>query len=106
MRYKEIIKLKEMLDNNSEVDIDFVFVFVKKADGYHICSADFSIANWKGWSVIESEYSYGADKDLLEIAGEILTDNEEIYDGFNVVGNVSAEEAYRRIIKYEKNRRI
>lgn len=104
MKYKEIIKLKEMLENNDEIIIDFTFV--KKYYGCQIHSNDFSHDTWKGWSVIESVMSYGNKNDLLEIAGEILTEKEKRHlTGFDVVGSLSAENVYRRIVEFEKRRK-
>ncbi|MBD5439399.1 MAG: hypothetical protein HDR37_12750 [Treponema sp.] len=104
MKSKEIVKLKRMLENNDEVSVDFIFS--ERVNGYHLYSKDFSSFTWKGWSVVEDDNSYGANKDLLEIAGEILTEKERSRGGFDVVGGISAEEAYRRIIEYEKGRSV
>ena len=45
-------------------------------------------------SVIQHDYSYGKEEDLLEIKG-LLTDEELMSDG--IVGYITAEEVFERI---------
>lgn len=91
-RYKEIYKLKEMLE---KADIPFIFRKLNDyRNGYQILYPSEGTEN--RCSVIEHIYSYGSDKDLLEIMG-LLTDEEEQHDG--VVGFLSAENVFHRIYK-------
>lgn len=64
-KYNEILKLKEMLTQHR-----IPFDFSEFHGGYHICypSKDNVIC-----SVIEHDYSYGREKDKLEIQG-LLTE--------------------------------
>ena len=94
-KYNEIIRLKCMLEK-AEIPFEFSEIF----SGYHITypSNKFRIC-----SVIEHDYSYGNEQDLLEIKG-LLTKNEKKYDC--VLGYLSAEEVFKRIQKnWEKLRR-
>lgn len=94
--YKEIFKLKEMLE---KAQIPFVFKEHKGIrDGYQILYPKYDV---RICSVIEHSYSYGNEKDLLEIMG-LLTDEESEYD--SVKGYLSAENVFERIKKdYEKS---
>ena len=93
-RYNEILKLKNMLEK-AEIPFEFSEIF----SGYHITypSNKFRIC-----SVIEHDYSYGNEQDLLEIKG-LLTKNEKKYD--EVIGYLSAEEVFKRIQKNWKKLR-
>ena len=93
-RYNEILKLKNMLEK-AEIPFEFSEIF----GGYHITypSNKFRIC-----SVIEHDYSYGNEQDLLEIKG-LLTKNEKKYD--EVIGYLSAEEVFKRIQKNWKKLR-
>lgn len=75
-KYNEILKLKNMLEK-AEIPFEFSEIF----GGYHITypSNKFRIC-----SVIEHDYSYGSEQDLLEI-----------YD--YVIGYLSAENVFQRI---------
>ena len=46
---------------------------------------------------ISHEYSYGGDEGLIEIMG-LLTEEEAEYD--NVVGYLTAEDVYKRIVRH------
>ena len=85
-RYNEILKLKNMLEK-AEIPFEFSEIF----GGYHITypSNKFRIC-----SVIEHDFSYGNEQDLLEIKG-LLTKNEKKYD--DVIGYLSAENVFQRI---------
>ena len=93
-RYNEILKLKNMLEK-AEIPFEFSKIF----GGYHITypSNKFRIC-----SVIEHDYSYGNEQDLLEIKG-LLTRKEKKYD--YVLGYRSAEEVFNRIKKNWKKLR-
>lgn len=88
--YESIFKLHEAL-NIANIDHQFVSrsdfgvgyqIVVLKADGSRLVS------------VIESEYSYGGDNDLLEIMG-LLTEEESECD--DVVGYLTAQNVFNRI---------
>lgn len=90
--YKEIFKLKEMLE---KAKIPFVFKeYNDFRNGYQILYPADGIEN--KCSVIEHKFSYGHQQDLLEIMG-LLTDEELKYD--NVAGFLSAENVFERIKK-------
>lgn len=91
--YKEILKLKEMLEK-----AEIPFEFSELMGGYHLCYPNNKI---KECSVIEHDGSYGREQDLLEIMG-LLTNEELKHD--EVVGYLSAENVFERIKKdYEKS---
>lgn len=84
--YKEIIKLHRMLD-----DAGISYTFKPYADGYQLLYAhDDNLF----CSAIEHKYSYGHEKDLIEIMG-LLTEEEAAYD--DVVGYLTAEDVFARI---------
>ena len=93
-KYNEIIRLKCMLEK-AKIPFEFSKIF----GGYHITypSNKFRIC-----SVIEHNYSYGNEQDLLEIKG-LLTKNEKKYD--YVLGYRSSEEVFKRIKKNWKKLR-
>lgn len=94
-KYNEILKLKEMLESAK-----IPFGFSKLHGGYHIVyTAD---SNKRICSVIEHDFSYGREKDLLEIKG-LLTELEEETLEDDVLGYLTAEEAFQRIEKHWKN---
>ena len=97
-KYTEIFKLKRMLDK-----IDLNYEFVDRStyyfEQYQIMIHD----NGKRIiSVIEGDYSYGGDLNKLEIMG-LLTDEEKELD--SVVGWLSADDVYERIMKYYGSRK-
>lgn len=88
--YKEIFRLKEMLE---KAGIPFVFKEHNDfRDGFQILYPEDGRGNV--CSVIEHTYSYGNEKDLLEIMG-LLTSEESEYD--SVAGFLSAENVFERI---------
>ncbi|WP_443735879.1 hypothetical protein [Treponema sp.] len=91
-KYREIIKLKEMLEM-----ANIPFCFSGLLNGYHIVYRD------KGdefiCAVIEHDYSYGHEKDLLEIMG-LVTKKEERKTQDNVLGYLTANNVYQRIKKH------
>lgn len=83
--YTEIIRLKKMLEKEN-----IPFTFEPLYEGFHITvmSDNHSI------SIIEHRYSYGNEKDLLEIFGG-LTKEEKKDDA--VLGYLTAEEVFKRV---------
>lgn len=86
MKYREIYRLKEMLE---QTKIQFVFRALK--DGYKIMIYKKEKALC---SAIEHKYSYGSDMDLLEIQGGLT--EEEYKEKGNCLGNLTAEEVFKR----------
>lgn len=90
--YREIIRLKEMLEM-----ANIPFCFSELHGGYHLSYRD------KGGqfvcSVIEHNYSYGHEKDLLEIMG-LMTKKERKKRQDDVLGYLTAENVYQRIKKH------
>lgn len=88
-KYNEILKLKDMLES-AKIPFDFS----KAYNGYHIV---YPPANYKRvCSVIEHDYSYGKEKDLLEIMGLITEEEKDAWDD-DVFGYLTAEEVFQRI---------
>jgi len=93
-KYNEILKLKNMLEK-AEIPFEFSELF----RGYHIVYPN---SQFKECSVIEHDYSYGREKDLLEIKG-LMTKKEKKKEKDDVLGYLSAEEVFNRIKKNWKN---
>ena len=89
MKYKEIFRLKEMLE---KATIPFKFKHVFR-NGYQIVYPNDTFI----CSVIEHDFSYGSDEDLLEIMG-LLTNEERKFD--SVKGWLTAENVFERIKKH------
>ena len=87
-RYKEILRFKGMLEK-AKIPFEFSEIF----GGYHIT---YPTNKFRVCSIIEHDYSYGNEQDLLEIKG-LLTKNEKKHD--DVIGYLSAEEVFKRIQK-------
>lgn len=85
-KYKEIIRLHEMLAEN-----DIPHVIQRHMDGWQVCypSVEKCVAD-----AIEHFGSYGRDEDLLEIMG-LLTPEEDAED--EVAGYLTAENVFERI---------
>lgn len=93
--YNEIFKLKSMLEENH-----IPFEWIEHNDlrnGYQICYPEKD--EKRVCSVIEHSFSYGNEKDLLEIQG-LLTEKEEECD--SVLGNLTATEVFQRILSHWK----
>ena len=56
-------------------------------------------------SVIEHEFSYGNEKDLLEISG-LMTEKEEKETQDTVLGYLTAENVFERIKKHYKDKEL
>lgn len=93
-KYNEILRLKEMLTKHK-----IPFDFSEFHGGYHICypSKDNVIC-----SVIEHDYSYGREKDKLEIQG-LLTEQELEETDDTVLGYLTAKNVFARINKHFEN---
>lgn len=95
--YKEIFRLKEMLE---KAEIPFVFrEFNDFRNGYQILYPEGNIKTETKnvCSVIEHSFSYGNEVDKLEIMG-LLTEEESEFD--TVQGFLSAENVFERIKKH------
>lgn len=84
-RYNEILRLKGMLEKAK-----IPFVFSKVFGGYHI---EYPASTGRVCSVIEHDYSYGREQDLLEIMNRKQND---------VLGYLTAENVFQRIEKHWK----
>lgn len=100
MHYREIMRLKKMLE-----DAHVKFQVYEQQNGYDISSADFDVDSFgDGWSVIEHDGSYGREKDLLEISAGLMTEEERQEEDDDVLGYLTAEQAFARILDFEKRR--
>lgn len=92
--YKEIFKLRDMLDN---AGIPYMF-----ENGFMNGGA-LAYPNRENivCSAIEHDGSYGRQVDKIEIMG-LLTDEESEYD--SVLGHLSADEVFRRIKNHWESR--
>ena len=95
MDYKEIFKLKDMLEME---EIPFVWKERKEANGYQILYPDTEDVVC---SVIEHSFSYGNEIDLLEIRG-LMTKEEEAEQDDLVLGFLTAKNVFKRIEKHYK----
>lgn len=93
--FKEIFKLKDMLDKTN-IKYKFTDRIFKMDDkeytDYHL--ELFDEDGFRYLSVIQSFGSYGREEDLLEISG-LLTPEEDEQD--SVVGYLTAENVFERI---------
>lgn len=102
-KYKEIFKLKKMLEN-AKIPFDFyerdteISAIIPEWEHWHI-----NYPSKKGCiiSVIEGTGTYGAEDDKLEIMGG-LTEEEAKHD--TVEGWLTAENVFNRIKKFEERR--
>ena len=92
--YKEIFKLRDMLDN---AGIPYMF-----ENGFMNGGA-LAYPNRENMvcSAIEHDGSYGRHEDKIEIMG-LLTDEESEYD--SVLGHLSADEVFKRIKNHWESR--
>lgn len=90
MEYKEIKKLKQMLESEK-----IPFEWGEQMGGYNL--AYYGKCNHKVCSVIEHNGSYGHKQDRLEIMG-LLTEQEQRID--NVKGWLTADDVFQRIKKH------
>lgn len=92
--YTEILRLKKMLE---EADIPYEY-----REYLNGCQIHFHYDMKDGWSVIENDISYGREKNLLEISGSIMTDEEKEREDDTVLGFLTAEDVFRRIADFMK----
>ncbi len=128
-KYKEIFKLKEMLE---KAKIPYIFIdrfeenrklmkineylneYLKDKEYYQILLFDDFrevMERYNTYKVFDNEKiiisivqgygTYGEEDDLLEIMG-LLTEEEEKID--DVTGYLTAEDVFNRIVKYFKNK--
>ena len=124
-KYKEIFKLKEMLEI---AEIPYIFIdrleedrklmknneYLKDKEYYQILLFDdfrevmehydvYKVFNDKKRiiSIVQGYRTYGEEYDLLEIMG-LLTEEEEKID--SVTGYLTAENVFDRIVKYFKDK--
>lgn len=90
-QYFEIMRLALKL-KKWNVPFDF-FSLKEPFKGFHICypNKENTVC-----SVIEHDYSYGHEDDLLEIKG-LVSDKEQELNNDDVLGYLTADEVYRRI---------
>ena len=95
-KYIEIFKLKKMLE---EAGIPFEF-FDRSDSNFEGYLIRYPNTEYAKCSIIQSDWSYGGEENLLEIMG-LLTEEEKRQD--SVVGFLTAEEVFKRIKEdYEK----
>jgi hypothetical protein len=87
-RYKEIIRLHEMLAEN-----DIPHVIRRCLDGWQVCYPEVRPGDECVVDAVEHLGSYGRELDLLEIMG-LLTPEEEAED--NIAGYLTAENVFER----------
>lgn len=92
IKYKEILKLKEMLDKENieysfRVDVFFEGYGIKYPNDYNLV-----------YSIIEHNGSYGHEKDLLE-----LMSLKDVGTNEYIIGSLTAEEVFEKIKNHEKN---
>ena len=93
-KYNEILRLRDMLE---KTEIPFVWKEHKDyRNGYQILYPVDGVQNI--CSVIEHAFSYGNEKDLLEIQG-LMTKEEEKKQHDTVLGFLTAENVFKRIKK-------
>ena len=92
-RYNEILRLKGMLEKAK-----IPFVFSELFGGYHIIYPN---NHFRVCSVIEHDFSYGREQDLLEIEG-LMTKKEKKKEKDDVLGYLTAENVFQRIEKHWK----
>ena len=124
-KYKEIFKLKEMLEI---AEIPYIFIdrfeedrklmknneYLKDKEYYQILLFDdfreviehynvYKVFNNEKRiiSIVQGYRTYGEEDDLLEIMG-LLTEEEEKID--SVTGYLTAEDVFNRIVKYFKDK--
>lgn len=90
--YNEILKLNTMLDNAK-----IPHMMRRLDDGWQVIYTPYHPNFWVA-DAIETRYSYGAEDDLLELAGRLLTGEELKRD--SVVGELTANDVFQRISKH------
>ena len=104
MRYKEIFKLKEMLEK-AGIPFEFIdrsedFIYLpRNKECYEFWQICYPQSDERVCSIIEGFGTFGRDDDLLEIMG-LLTESEQEDDC--VLGYLTSEEVFERIEKHHK----
>lgn len=99
-KYTEIIRLRKMLE-----EADIPFRIKEYQNGYHLHSDGFTVDSFNtGWSVIEHDGSYGRERNLLEISGGLMTKEEMDREGDEVLGWLTAEDVFRRILDFGRSK--
>lgn len=104
MEYKEIFRLKEML-NKANIPFEYknrgweLPYYYRLTIEFHQIGYPNLNLNERVCSVVEGDGTFGADADRLEIMG-LLTDEE--YEDSCVLGGLTAEEVFERISKHYK----
>ena len=94
--YKEILKLKQMLEDNG-----IPHELIRNMDGWQVCYPQFEKFKC---SAIETFASYGRHQDLIEIMGLFTKEENEAGHG-GVIGYLTAEDVFKRIkADYEKEK--
>lgn len=88
MRYKEILRLKEMFDTNG-----IPYKFKNLLDGYQIVIISKEDSTYELCDVIEHYGSYGNQQDKLEIMGALTLEEQ---NDSSVLGYLTAEEVFKR----------
>lgn len=94
--YNEILKLNTMLDNAK-----IPHIMRRLDDGWQVIYTPYHPDSWVA-DAIETYYSYGAEDDLLELAGRLLTGEE--LKRYSVVGGLTANDVFQRISKHWEER--
>ena len=89
MKFTEIFRLKKMLE---EANIPFKFS-ENFNGGFHIV---YSFEGKEICSVIEHDFSYGREEDLLEIQG-LMTEQEMGEEQDTVLGYLTADNVFERV---------
>lgn len=92
-RYTEIFRLKKMLEN-AHIPFEWLEHGGDK-QGYQICYPE--KGEKRVCSVIEHQYSYGSERDLLEIMGLLTPEEEKDWGGDTVLGYLTADDVFSRI---------
>ena len=96
-KYTEILKLRQML-----CKAGIPHTLSRMYDGWQII---YFRGKEQVADVVQHGFSYGAEKDMLELQGLLLKPQEKEYD--DVVGYLSANEVFKRIEKdfFAKNKK-
>lgn len=94
-QYFEIMKLALKM-RKQNVPFDFFILSELSKQGFQIFYPNKKNAVC---SVIEHDFSYGHEKDLLEIKGLVTNEEQSLVDD-DVLGDLTADDVYKRIKKH------